>query len=110
MPLLWLFGPQFTEGYPVMLILVIGFLFRSAMGPAEFLLNMLGKQSLCAAVQVAVALLCVALNFLLIPVYGLIGAATATSIALLAGALMNRLVVRRTLGIEVAVWAGLFKR
>jgi O-antigen/teichoic acid export membrane protein len=50
-PLLWLFGPQFIEGYPVMLILVVGFLFRSSMGPGEFLLNMLGKQSLCAAVQ-----------------------------------------------------------
>ncbi|HEY8246818.1 MAG TPA: MATE family efflux transporter [Hyphomicrobium sp.] len=50
-PLLWLFGPQFIEGNPVMLILVVGFLFRSSMGPGEFLLNMLGKQSLCAAVQ-----------------------------------------------------------
>jgi len=33
-PLLWLFGPQFETGYPVMAILVIGFLVRSAMGPA----------------------------------------------------------------------------
>ena len=46
MPLLWLFGPQFVDGYPVMLILVVGFLFRASMGPAEFLLNMLGKQSM----------------------------------------------------------------
>ena len=49
-PLLSLFGPQFADGYPVMCILVIGFLFRSAMGPAEYLLNMLGEQELCAAV------------------------------------------------------------
>ena len=46
-----------------MLILVVGFLFRSSMGPEEFLLNMLGKQSLSAAVQVSVALLNIALNF-----------------------------------------------
>ena len=45
MPLLWLFGPKFVAGYPVMLILVVGFLFRSSMGPAEFLLKMLGEQS-----------------------------------------------------------------
>jgi len=109
LPLLWLFGPQFTSGYPVMLILVVGFLFRSSMGPAEFLLNMLGKQSLCAAVQVSVALLSVALNFLLVPHYGLIGAATATSVALMTGALMNNVVVSRTLGIEVAVWRNLLK-
>jgi O-antigen/teichoic acid export membrane protein len=108
-PLLWLFGPQFVDGYPVMLILVVGFLFRSSMGPAEFLLNMVGKQSLCAAVQVTMALTSVALNFLLVPSYGLIGAATATSVALMAGALMNNLVVSRTLGIELAVWRNLFK-
>jgi len=108
-PLLWLFGPQFVDGYPVMLILVVGFLFRSSMGPAEFLLNMLGKQRLCAAVQVSMALLSVALNFILVPHYGLIGAATATSVALMTGALMNNVVVSRTLGIEVAVWRNLFK-
>ncbi|MCC0006786.1 MAG: lipopolysaccharide biosynthesis protein, partial [Hyphomicrobiaceae bacterium] len=59
-PLLWLFGPQFTTGYPVMFVLVIGFLFRSAMGPAEFLLNMLGEQTLCATVLGFTALLNIA--------------------------------------------------
>lgn len=106
-PLLWLFGPQFVDGYPVMLILVVGFLLRSSMGPAEFLLNMLGKQSLSAAAQVAMAVTAVALNFLLVPHFGLIGAATATSVALIGGALLNNLAVRRTLGIEVAVWRNL---
>ena len=53
MPLLWLFGPQFVEGYPVMLILVVGFLFRSSMGPAEFLLEHAGGAvKMCAAVLV----------------------------------------------------------
>jgi O-antigen/teichoic acid export membrane protein len=80
------------------------------MGPAEFLLNMLGQQSLCAAVLVTTAVLNVALNFLLVPHYGLIGAATATSVSLMAAALMNNLVVSRSLGIEVAVWRNLFKR
>ena len=67
MPLLWLFGPKFVQGYPVMLILVVGFLFRSSMGPAEFLLNMLGQQRLCAAVLATTAVLNVALNFALVP-------------------------------------------
>ena len=109
-PLLWLFGPQFVDGYPVMLILVVGFLFRASMGPSEFLLNMLGKQSISAAVQVTVALLSVVLNIALVPHFGLIGAATATSAALMTGALLNNVAVSRTLGIEVAVWGNLFKR
>jgi O-antigen/teichoic acid export membrane protein len=109
-PLLWLFGPQFVTGYPVMLILVVGFLFRASMGPSEFLLNMLGKQSISAAVQVTVAVMSVVLNLLLVPYYGLIGAAMATSAALMTGALLNNVAVYRTLGIEVAVWRNLFKR
>ncbi|MBZ0209458.1 MAG: polysaccharide biosynthesis C-terminal domain-containing protein [Hyphomicrobium sp.] len=109
-PLLWLFGPQFVAGYPVMLILVVGFLFRAAMGPTEFLLNMLGKQGISATVQVTMAVMTVVLNLLLVPHYGLIGAATATSVALMTGALLNNLVVSRTLGIEVAVWRNLLKR
>jgi O-antigen/teichoic acid export membrane protein len=109
LPLLWLFGPQFTSGYPVMLILVVGFLFRASMGPTEFLLNMMGKQRISAAVQVTMALATVALNFLLVPYYGLIGAAVASSSVLVMGALMNNYAVSRTLGIEVAVWNNLFK-
>ena len=50
-----------------MCILVVGFLFRSSMGPAEFLLNMLGEQALCATVLTACALLDIALNFALVP-------------------------------------------
>ncbi|MFN3623911.1 MAG: lipopolysaccharide biosynthesis protein [Hyphomicrobium sp.] len=109
-PLLWLFGPQFIAGYPVMLILVAGFLFRAAMGPTEFLLNMLGKQAISATVQVSMAVSSIGLNLLLVPHYGLIGAAASTSLVLSLGALANSLVVSRTLGIEVAVWRNLGRR
>lgn len=108
-PLLWLFGPQFEAGYPVMCILVVGFLFRSSMGPAEYLLNMLGEQALCATVLVSAAVLNVALNFLLVPTYGLVGAALATSISLSMAALMNSVVVWRRLDIEIAIWKNLPK-
>lgn len=103
-PLLWLFGPQFEAGYPVMFILVIGFLFRSSFGPAEVLLSMLGEHQICAAVLIVAALLNVALNFSLVPVFGLVGAAVATSIALATAALMNYVVARRRLEIEIAIW------
>jgi O-antigen/teichoic acid export membrane protein len=107
--LLSLFGPQFEQGYVVMFILVIGFLFRSSFGPVEFLLNMLGEQQLCAAVLVVTAVLNVALNFALVPSFGLIGAATATSISLMTAALMNYMVARRRLELEIAIWKNLPK-
>jgi O-antigen/teichoic acid export membrane protein len=110
MPLLWLFGPKFVSGYPVMAILVVGFLFRSSMGPAEFLLNMLGQQRVCAAVLVSTAVLNVALNFALVPAFGLLGAATATSVSLVTAALLNYLAVSRRLEIDVAVWHNVRRR
>ncbi|MEL6373292.1 MAG: polysaccharide biosynthesis C-terminal domain-containing protein [Pseudomonadota bacterium] len=106
-PLLWLFGPQFTAGYPVMFILVLGFLGRAAMGPSEFLLNMVGEQRACAMVLGFTALSNIALNFALVPVYGLHGAASATAISLVMAALLNYVVVRRRLQIDMSIWANL---
>jgi O-antigen/teichoic acid export membrane protein len=106
-PLLWLFGPAFTAGYPVMFILVMGFLFRAAMGPSEFLLNMMGQQKLCAAVLAVTAALNVALNFALVPRFGLVGAATATALSLIFAASMNNRVARDRLGIRLSILANL---
>lgn len=104
-PLLYLFGPDFLEGYPVMMILVAGFLFRSAMGPSEFLLNMLGEQNACAMVLVFTAVLNVTLNLLLVPAFGLNGAAAATAMSLITTALLSYTVARVRLGLDVAIWS-----
>ncbi len=106
-PLLWLFGPQFTAGYPVMFILVLGFLVRSAMGPAEFLLNMMGEQRTCAINLIATAILNITLNIVLVPYYGLLGAATATSLSLGSVAILNYIVAKRRLGLNIAIWQNL---
>lgn len=108
-PLLALFGPDFAAGYPVMFLLVIGFLVRSAMGPADILLSMLGEQRLCAALLTITAILNIVLNLLLVPYWGLIGAAAATSTALVAGALMSYLAARIRLKLDIAIWHN-FKR
>ncbi len=108
-PLLSLFGPQFENGYPVMFILVIGFLMRSAMGPAEYLLNMLGEQKICATVLFGAALANIALNFILVPRFGLVGAASATAMSLTGAALLNAIVVWHRLDIKIAIWKNLPK-
>ncbi len=80
-PLLWLFGPEFTAGYPIMFILAAGILARAAAGPAQGLLVVTGQQNITAAVLCASVLLNCILNLALIPQYGLYGAATATATA-----------------------------
>ncbi len=107
LPLLSLFGSEFTSGYPVMFILVVGFLLRSAVGPVELLLNMLGQQAACATVLAVTAILNLALNLMLVPAFGLVGAALSTATSLAAAAVANAIVARRTLGIDTVIWHNL---
>ena len=104
-PLLRLFGPQFTAAYPTMFILAIGFLLRSSFGPGEFLLNMLDEQKRCALVLGGAAITCVVLNLVLVPRFGITGAAVATAIALTGGSILNSLVAWRRLGLKTFILA-----
>lgn len=104
-PLLALFGPQFVAAYPVMFILVVGFLIRAAMGPAEYLLNMLGEQKRCARSLAIAALVDIALCFALVPLFGLIGAAVATATAYATAAMLNAREAHVRLGVDVSILA-----
>lgn len=102
-PLLWLFGPEFTAGYPIMFLLAAGLAARAAFGPAEFILNMLGEQKACAAALFLAAGLNLGLNFLLVPWLGLHGAALATAVSLLGSSLFMAVVAKRRLGLNLLV-------
>lgn len=104
-PLLSLFGPQFVSAYPVMFILVIGFLVRAAMGPAEYLLNMLGEQRSCAKALAIAAALDIVLLLVLVPLLGLIGAALATATAYATAAVLAARAARRRIGVPISIWS-----
>jgi O-antigen/teichoic acid export membrane protein len=100
-PLLWLFGPQFVAGYDIMFIAAIGLVVRSAIGPVERLLNMLGHQHVCALAYGSAFVVNVVLCVVLIPRFGGHGAAAATSIALVFETVLLFWIVRRRLGLHV---------
>ena len=100
-PLLWLFGPQFVGGYDIMFIAAIGLVVRSAIGPVERLLNMLGHQHICALAFALAFAMNVALCIALVPRYGGHGAAAATSISLVFETVLLFWIVRRRLGLHV---------
>jgi O-antigen/teichoic acid export membrane protein len=102
-PMLWLFGPKFVDGYPLMWILAGGLLARAAVGPVESLLNMLGEQKACAMVYGAACATSLTLCLVLIPRFGLTGAATATSTALVVESILLFLVAKRRLGFHVLI-------
>ena len=103
-PLLILFGPDFAAAYPLMFVLALGLLARASVGPAERLLSMLGQQRVCAmAYAVAFATNLIAC-VILIPRYGALGAAMATSLALFVESAQLFWLNRRRLGLHAFVF------
>jgi O-antigen/teichoic acid export membrane protein len=100
-PLLWLFGPQFTDGYGMMFVAAIGLVARAAIGPVERLLNMLGQQNLCATAYALAFVVNALLCWALVPHFGGYGAAAATSAALVFETVLLFVITRRRLGLHV---------
>ncbi|MDQ8727067.1 flippase [Bradyrhizobium sp. LHD-71] len=100
-PLLWLFGPQFTSGYAPMFVAAVGLIARSAVGPVERLLNMLGHQKACALAYALAFVLNLILCVALVPSYGIYGAAAATSISLVVESALLFWITRARLGLHV---------
>jgi len=98
--LLSFFGKDFSAGYPLIAVLLIGVLARASVGPADALLNMTGHQRSCAGIYAATFGVNVLLNLVLIPQFGLIGAAFATSLAILFEAVCLATCVRKKLDLQ----------
>jgi O-antigen/teichoic acid export membrane protein len=101
------FGETFTDAYPLMFILAAGIMTKAAMGPSDTILNMMGHQRATALSLGAAAIFAVALNLVLIPLWGVTGAAIATSTAYAALAAMNWYAVRKLEGLNLFILANL---
>jgi O-antigen/teichoic acid export membrane protein len=76
-----LFGPGFEQGYPVLLILTLGQLLSSFVGPVANLLNMTGHHILTARVQATSAILALVFGLVFTRNSGSVGTAVAFSAA-----------------------------
>ena len=103
-PMLTLFGPGFDAGYPLLFLLVVGVVARASVGPCESLLTMSGNQNVCALVYALTLALNVGLSFVLIPQFGLWGAAFATAISMAFEAAALSWTAWRRLGIAMFVF------
>ena len=103
-PILWLFGPRFVDGYILMFILAIGPLARATVGPVERLLNMVGEQRACAVVYASAFAVNIALCVVLIPPFGVAGAACAISGAMMLEAALLYGAARQRLGLHGFIW------
>lgn len=76
------FGDEYSTGYYGLIILSLGQLFNAAFGPVATILNMTGWERSSAKAVVISAMVNVFLNWFLVPLYGVEGAATSTALTL----------------------------
>ena len=96
-PTMRVFGAEFTAGWSVLVIGTLGQLVNCAVGSVGYLLLMSGNQRPLLKVQVASAVVSVAANLMLIPAFGILGAAVASALVNAGGNLWNLIEVRRVL-------------
>ncbi len=102
--LLSLFGDDFRSGYLTMLVVLTGLVLRSATLPVEYLLNMTGHHRDTMRVYAFSAVANIILNLLLIPSFGIIGAAVGSYAAMLGGNIFLYRLVKKRLGLHAFVF------
>lgn len=101
--ILSLFGPEFVAAYWALVILVIGQLVNALAGPSGFLMTMTGHERTAAKIILGGVILNIVLSVALIPPFGLVGAAIATTAAIAFWNIAMYLHVRRTIGVDPTV-------
>jgi len=78
-----LFGGDFIEGVSVLNILIFGQVFNAFFGSVGFLLNMTNNESYSARILLFSTVINIGLNIIMIPVYGIEGAAYASVVSVI---------------------------
>jgi len=99
-----LFGPAFTAGYWPLAIMVLAQTVNATCGSVGLLLMMTGHQRQVAWVLAGAAALNLVLNLVLIPLWGMEGAALASGASMVLWNLTMLVMVKRTLGLNPTVF------
>jgi O-antigen/teichoic acid export membrane protein len=104
-PLLGLFGPDFVAGRDVLSILLLGGIVNAFTGVVAYFTTLTGRERSGLVIFAGALLLSIILNLLLIPRLGAVGAAIASSSAMIAWNLVMLFYVRKTIGIDASALA-----
>jgi O-antigen/teichoic acid export membrane protein len=88
---IFLYGARYAPSAPILAILSIGYYVQAVFGLNGIMLKAMGKVRLMVILNIITPIITVVLNLLLIPRFGAIGAAVATSVGLLVQGLLRQL-------------------
>ncbi|MFP4474784.1 MAG: lipopolysaccharide biosynthesis protein [Desulfatibacillaceae bacterium] len=96
----WVFGPEFRSGYVPLAVLCLGQVVNASAGSVGFLLNMSGHERDTAMGVTVAAVSNIVLNGVLIPMYGMPGAAMATASSMVLWNVLLVFLARRRTGLD----------
>jgi O-antigen/teichoic acid export membrane protein len=97
------FGPTFVAGQPILLVLALGYLAQASTGPVGAYLAVSGNQDAIVWITAGAAATNIVFNLVLIPPYGVMGAAVASVLSIVVCQGSQYVLVRRRLGIDAFV-------
>jgi len=98
---MWLYGKDFTQGALCLSIMTIGQVFNTLCGPVAQLLNATGYHKQFRNISFLGAIVNILINLLLIPRYGIEGAAAANAISMILWNVIGAFYIKRTFGFYI---------
>ena len=101
--LLGLFGPAFVAQQWTLVVLALGTAFQAAGGPASAIIQLTGRESSYVPVVAVNVLLRLVGFFILIPWFGVLGAAVAATVSLMLTTIALNVMCRRWTGVDPSI-------
>lgn len=98
--ILSIFGAEFIAGASILIILCIGQLINSMSGSVGVIMQMTGHQKVYQNIVLIALILNIVLNFTLIPLYGILGAAIATVVSISSWNIIGAVYLKQKLNIR----------
>ncbi len=102
--ILSLFGPTYVEGKIILLLLSAGLLIDAATGPTQIAMVMTGHERAYVAIFGSIMLLSFVILFLVIPIYGIVGAAIVNMTARIISQTAIVIWAKKKIGINTSIW------
>ncbi|WP_133493126.1 polysaccharide biosynthesis C-terminal domain-containing protein [Alcanivorax sp. 24] len=101
------FGGGYSEAFTPLVILALSQLIHTTIGPVTTLMNMLGNEKWSMKVIVFSSVLNVVLNLVLVPHYGMIGAAISTAVSLSLANVALWAMLKKINGIDASIFSAI---
>lgn len=100
----YVFGPVYAEGHYPLVVLTLGQMVNALFGSVGNLLNMSGNERLSLVCIVFATLINIALNIILIPYLGLMGAAFSTAVSVSSLNFMMWILAKKKVGVDASIF------